>query len=140
MTDRAVELAVEKERLLTEVEEMRHSPEERLAQVDAELAARHAEEEVERARNREEWVAGLDVYLAAQREAVEMTRQYVKAVSEAALGRRAMEAASRKPGARVSEGGQVEKIPEPISVLAERDRHLRELRADARDASSLARW
>jgi hypothetical protein len=104
--------------------------------VGFELETSRAEQDAEIARNRAAYVTARDAYLGAQEVALESTREYVAAVERAALLRREMEQASRRPGSRVS--GEI--IPEPISVLAGRDRKLRELRADARDASSLARW
>jgi hypothetical protein len=127
------ELALERERLAAEVA---HKPEKRLAEIDAELERRSEEADRQRAVNRAAYEQARGGYLVARDRAWEATRQYVAAIEQTALARREMEQASRRPGSR----GSGEIIPEPISVLAERDRKLRQLRADARDASSLARW
>jgi hypothetical protein len=136
----AVELALERERLQAEIEERKHAPEERVAQVDAELERQSAEQAEQRAENRSAYEQARDDYLAARDRAWEATRSFVSAVEAAALARREMERLGRLDGARVNENGLAESWPDPVYVQSEKDRHLRQLRTDARLATSLARW
>jgi hypothetical protein len=127
------ELALERERLAAEIA---HKPEDRLAQVDAELARRGEEAAAQRVENRAGYERARDGYLEARDRAWEATREYVVAIEQAALARREMDRLASRDGARPS--GEV--IPEPCYVQSERDWKLRELRSLARSASTHARW
>jgi hypothetical protein len=116
------------------------NPEERLAADKAEQQRRWGEQAKQRARNRSEYVQARDDYLDAREEAWNATRTYTEAIERAAMARREVERFARREGARVTEDGQVEQIPDPCYVTAERNRHLRELRSLARSASTIARW
>jgi hypothetical protein len=135
-----VALAREAQEIRQRLARKKHDPNARLAEIEVELEARQREQDAEHACNRAEYVEARDEYLAAREAGWDATREYVEAIKRAALARRKMEQAGRKLGARVDENGRAERWPDPFYVQSERDPALRAIRADARDASSLARW
>jgi chromosome segregation ATPase len=87
MIDRAVELAVEKERLEADIAAKAHDPYARLAEIQSELERRHAEQERQRAEREDKIKILLSAYEPARDRADELTVELAKALEAAAKAR-----------------------------------------------------